>query len=414
MKVSKLFTKTTRNISKEAESRNHELLVRGGYVDQLMAGAYTYLPLGLTVLKKIENIIREEMVSIGGQEILMPALQPAENWKKTGRWETVDDLYRFTSYYTKTELALAGTHEEVVSPLAKKFVFSYKDLPKYVFQIQTKFRDEKRAKSGILRGREFLMKDLYSLHTTQEDLDNFYEKAIKSYFKIFKRLGLQDKTYLTFASGGTFSKFSHEFQTVSDVGEDTIYLCEKCRVAVNQEIIAEQKECPKCKNKDFKKLKAIETGNIFQLGTKFSEPFNLKYLDKDGKEKLVIMGCFGMGPSRIMGTIVEVLSDDKGIVWPKEVTPYQVHLINLEENEKAEKLYENLKKDGIDVLWDDRVESAGVKFADADLLGIPIRVVVSSKSTKAGGYEFKFRNQDKTEIVNEKELIKKIKDFYAK
>ena len=413
MRFSKLFSKTTRNISKEVESKNHEFLVRAGYVDQLMSGVYTYLPLGLKVLSKIENIIREEMSEIGGEELLLPALHPAGNWKKTGRWETVDDLYRFKSYYTKTDLALVGTHEEAIVPVAKKFILSYKDLPKYVFQIQTKFRDEKRAKSGILRGREFRMKDLYSFHTDEKDLDRYYEIAIKAYKKVFERLGIGDITYLTFASGGTFSKFSHEFQTKSPVGEDTIYLCEKCKVAINREIIKEQSVCPECGSDKLKEMKAIETGNIFKLGTKFSESFNLKYLDKSGKENLAVMGCFGIGSSRAMGTIVEVLSDVKGIVWPKEVAPYDVHLVNLGKDKEVEKLYNDLQKEGIQVLWDDREESAGTKLAYADLLGIPIRVVISDKSLKAGGYEFKLRNQEKTEILDENKLIKKIKEYYV-
>jgi len=414
MRVSKLFTKTTRNISKEAESKNHELLVRGGYVDQLMAGVYTYLPLGFKVLKNIENIVREEMLNIDGQEILMPTLHPKDNWMKTGRWDTMDDLYRFTSYYSKNEVALGATHEEIVSPLAKKFVFSYKDLPKYVFQIQTKFRDEKRAKSGILRGREFRMKDLYSFHVDEDDLESYYQKVINSYKKIFKRLGLEKITYLTYSPGGTFSKFSHEFQTESLVGEDTVFLCEKCKVAVNKEIIDVQKSCPECDNRELKETKTIEVGNIFKLKTKFSDPFNLKYLDKDGKEKPVVMGCYGIGPSRMMGTIVETLSDEKGIIWPKEVTPYHVHIVDLRMVGEAERLVKTLEAEGIDVLWDDRDESAGVKFADSDILGVPIRIVVSDKSQKSGGYELKLRDKEDTEIVKEKDLIKRIKEYYAK
>ncbi len=414
MKLSKLFSKTTKNISKKAESKNHELLVRAGYVDQLMAGVYTYLPLGKKVLEKIEDIIREEMIEIGGQEILMPALTPYENWQKTGRWDTMDDLYRFTSYYSKNKVALGGTHEEVVTPLAKKYILSYKDLPKYVFQIQTKFRDEKRPKSGILRGREFRMKDLYSFHTDEQDLNKYYDKVIKAYEKIFKRFGLGDKTYLTFASGGTFSKFSHEFQTESPVGEDTIFVCRRCKMGINKEIILTQKECPKCGKTDLEETRAIEVANIFKLKDKFTKPFKAIYLDKKGKENTVLMGCYGIGPSRIMGTIVEVLSDEKGIVWPKEVAPYQIHLINLKESEEAERIYNKLQAAGFDILWDDRDESAGIKFQDADLLGIPLRVVITEKSLKSGGYELKVRNRTKIEILNEKNLIKKVKDYYAK
>lgn len=414
MRLTKLFSKTTKNISKNAESKNHELLVRGGYIDQLMAGVYTYLPLGYKVLSNIENIIREEMKEVDGEEILMPALHPSENWKKTGRWDSMDDLYRFTSYYTKNELALGGTHEEIVTPLAKKFIFSYKDLPKYVFQIQTKFRDERRAKSGILRGREFRMKDLYSFHTDETDLDKYYDKVIKAYEKIFKRLGLAEKTYLTVAPGGTFSKFSHEFQTESKIGEDTIFLCQKCKVAVNKEIINTQKECSECKNKKLKEIKAIEVGNIFKLKTKFTDAFKVNYLDEKGKENPVLMGCYGMGPTRIMGAIAEVLSDEKGIVWPKEVTPYHVQIVDLNVAEDAGKLVKALEDEGLEALWDDRNESAGVKFADADLLGIPVRIVVSEKAKKSGGYEFKLRDKKDSEILNEKDLVKRVKEFYAK
>ncbi len=413
MELSKLFSKTTKNIVK-AESKNHELLVRAGYVDQVMSGVYAYLPLGKKVLEKIEEIIREEITAIGGQEILMPALTPSENWKKTGRWDTMDDLYRFTSYYSKNEVALGGTHEEVVTPLAKKYILSYKDLPKYVFQIQTKFRDEKRPKSGILRGREFRMKDLYSFHAEEKDLNQYYDQVIQSYEKMFKRFGLKEKTFLTFASGGTFSKFSHEFQTESPVGEDTIYLCRQCKMGINKEIILTQKECPKCGRTDLQETRAIEIANIFKLKDKFTKSFKVVYLDEKGKENTVLMGCYGIGPSRIMGTIVEVLSDEKGIVWPKEVAPYNVHLIDLRENKEAEKLYEKLQREKVEVLWDNREESAGVKLQDADLLGMPIRVIVSEKSLNSGGYEVKERNKSKPEILNEKDLIKKVKDYYAK
>lgn len=414
MKFSQLFSKTTKSVSKKAESKNHELLVRAGYVDQLMAGVYTYLPLGKKVLENIENIIREEMVMVGGQEILMPGLHPKENWAKTGRWDTMDDLYRFTSYYSKNEVALGATHEEVISPLAKKFIFSYKDLPKYVFQIQTKFRDEKRPKSGILRGREFRMKDLYSFHADEKDLNKYYDKVIESYEKIFKRVGLHNKTYLTFAPGGTFTKFSHEFQTESEMGEDTIYICRDCKMAINKEIILTQKECPSCKKTDLEETKAIEVANIFKLKTKFTDPFKVRFLDEKGKENPVVMGCYGIGPSRIMGTIVEVMSDDKGIIWPKEVTPYQAHVVDLNSERETEKAVKALEAENLDVLWDDREESAGVKFADSDLLGIPVRVVVSEKSLKSGGYEYKERENEKIEIVKEKDLIKKIRQYYAK
>jgi len=294
MKYSEMLIKTRKDKSKEADSINADYLIRASFIDQLMAGVYTYLPLGQIVIKKIENIIRDEMNKAGGNELFMPTLQPAENWKKTGRWETEDNLYRFTSYYTKTELALGPTHEEVVMPLMAKYISSYRDLPKYVYQIQNKFRDEKRAKSGILRGREFLMKDLYSFHADEKDLDAYYEKLKDSYTEIYRRCGIGEKTYLTFASGGSFSKFSHEFQTVTDSGEDTIYLCEKCKIAVNKEVIDVQSDCPVCKSKDLKEIKAVEVGNIFKNMTKYTEPFDVKYTGVDGKEALVVTGFYGL------------------------------------------------------------------------------------------------------------------------
>jgi prolyl-tRNA synthetase len=410
MKQSVLFTKAKREAPKDEEAINVQLLIRAGFIDKLMAGVYTFLPLGLRVLKKIENIIREEIEAIGGQEILMPTLQPKNNWAQTGRWETYDSLFKFTSFYSKNEYVLGPTHEEIVSPLMKNFIFSYKDLPLYVFQIQNKFRDEKRAKSGLLRGREFLMKDLYSFHRDENDLDKYYEKVKAAYFRIFKRVGLGKLTVLTFASGGTFSKYSHEFQTLSPVGEDKIYLCEKCQVAINQEIIKEQNSCPKCGNKNLKNERAIEVGNIFKLKTKYSSPFNLKYRDEKGEEKEVIMGCYGIGLTRLMGTIVEVYHDDKGIIWPETVAPYKAHLIKLTTNNQqlttfAEKIYHSLQKANVEILYDDRQEvSAGEKLIEADLIGIPYRLIVSEKTGKK--IEIKKRNEKRIKLVGEKELVK--------
>jgi len=407
MKQSQLFTKTKREAPKDEEAINAQLLIRAGFVDKLMAGVYTFLPLGLRTLKKIENIIREEMIAIDGQEILMPALQPKNNWEQTGRWDTLDSLIKFTTFYTKNEYALGPTHEEIISPLAKKFILSYKDLPAHLFQIQNKFRDEKRAKSGLLRGREFLMKDLYSFHKDEKDLNEYYEKATEAYNKIFARLGLKDITYLTFASGGSFSKYSHEFQTLSDAGEDTIFICDKCKIAINKEIINEQDNCPQCGNKNLKEEKAIEVGNIFKLKNKYSTPFNLIYKNEDGEDKDVIMGCYGMGPSRILGTIVEVSHDDKGIIWPELIAPYQLHLLNLSPKtlkDKADKVYENLKKARIEVLYDDRVDATvGEKFNDSDLIGIPYRAVISEKA--GDKIELKKRGSNEVKMISEEELI---------
>ena len=410
MLQSKLFYKTTREKSPEVESISHDLLTRAGFVDQLMAGVFTFLPLGFRVLKNIEDIIRENMVEAGGQEVLMPVLHPKENWQKTGRWNNLDVLFKVKGSGNK-EYALGPTHEEVVSPLAKKIIFSYKELPFAVFQIQTKFRDELRAKSGILRTREFLMKDLYSFHATQEDLDKFYDKMIKIYFNIFKELGIGEETYLTFASGGTFSKYSHEFQMVTDAGEDIIYICNKCKTAVNKEIKAETPACPKCSSDSFIEKKAVEVGNIFKLATKFSLPFDLKFRDKDGQEKPVLMGCYGIGLSRAMGAIVEDNYDERGIIWPKNIAPFTAHLISLGDSKKvettAQKIYQDLQKRGVQVLYDDRQDkSAGEKFAEADLIGIPYRVVVSEKTIKKNSVEIKERNKKQARLVKIKDLNK--------
>ena len=406
MRQSELFAKTQKQIPKDEEAINAKLLIKAGFIDKTMAGVYAFLPLGWQVFKKIENIIRQEMKILGGQEILMPTLQPKTNWEKTNRWQTYDSLYKFTSFYSKTELVLGPTHEEIISPLMAKFVSSYKDLPKYVFQIQNKFRDEPRAKSGLLRGREFFMKDLYSFHKNEADLDEYYEKIKKSYEKIFKMFGLDKLTYLTFASGGTFSKYSHEFQTLTPAGEDTIYICDKCKIAVNEEIISEQNACPLCGNKNLRKEKAIETGNIFKLKIKYSQPFGLGYKDEKGDKHDVIMGCYGMGLNRLMGTIVEVFHDEKGIIWPEKAAPFATHLIIIGNNQKnSDKLYQNLQKTEIEVLYDDRKDaSAGEKFADADLIGIPYRLVISEKTGEK--IEIKKRNETKTRLTSEKELIK--------
>src|SRR3989339_43486 len=400
MRQSQLFTKTQKNAPAGEVSANAQFLTRGGFADKLMAGVYTILPLGLRVMKKIENIIREEMDAIGAQEFEMPALHPKENWEKTGRWNKMDDLYKVKDSSGR-EFALGPTHEEVIAPLMKKFLNSYKDLPFAAYQFQTKFRMELRAKSGILRGREFLMKDLYSFHIEENDLDEYYEKAKAAYKKVFDRCGIGRKTYVTFASGGSFSKYSHEFQTVTAAGEDTIYICEKCQNAVNKEIKSETPVCPICGGKKFKVEKAIEVGNIFKLMDRFTKPFDLKVADKKGKPQMLIMGCYGIGLSRLLGTIVEVHHDEKGIIWPESVAPFKVHLISLGKGKEAEGIYKNFLAKNIEVLFDDRDVSAGEKIADADLIGIPRRVVVSEKSLAGGGGEGKKRDEKKGKVIPE-------------
>ncbi|MDD3002370.1 MAG: His/Gly/Thr/Pro-type tRNA ligase C-terminal domain-containing protein [Candidatus Shapirobacteria bacterium] len=403
MRYSQLFGKTSKTVASDADSINAKLLTQGGFIQKEISGVYNYLPLGLRVLTKIQNIVREEMDKIGGQEILMPAMTQNESWITTGR-NNMDVLFHFKGQ-GDTDLVLNPTHEEVVTPLAQKYLFSYRDLPVAVYQIQNKFRNEARAKSGLLRGREFNMKDLYSFHVDEEDLNRYYEIVKKAYFEIYKRLELDDITVLTFASGGAFSQFSHEFQTINENGEDTIYLCEKCKIAINKEIIDTQKTCPECGGDKLKTVKATEVGNIFKLRTKFSKAFNFYYSDSKGQEKIVEMGCYGFGPSRTMGTIVEIFNDSKGIIWPKSIAPYHVHLVGLDlfdENIKtqAEKIYQDLLDKNIEVLFDDRVDvTAGAKFADADLVGNPIRLVISKRSLENGGIEFKKRNEEKSEIL---------------
>ncbi|HTX87192.1 MAG TPA: aminoacyl--tRNA ligase-related protein, partial [Candidatus Nanoarchaeia archaeon] len=365
------------------------------------------------VLNKISQVIREEMNKIGGEEILMPVLVPKENWEVTGRWEAFDVLFKLKGADEK-EYALGATHEEVVTPLAKKFLFSYRDLPMMPYQIQTKFRNELRAKSGIMRGREFLMKDLYSIHADQADLDKFYEVAKHAYFRIFDRLGLGGITYLTYASGGSFAKYSHEFQTICDAGEDLIYICDNCRIAINKEIIAEQSQCPICGNKKFREAKAVEVGNIFKLANRFSNPFELQYTDKDGQKKEAVMGCYGIGPSRVMGTIVEICHDERGIIWPEEIAPFKVHLILLgnkkswaENKKEADRLYEKLEERGIEVLYDEREDAgAGEKFAEADLIGCPIRLVISDKTLAENAVEVKKRNGADSKLVKINDVVK--------
>jgi len=401
----------------DADSANARLLAQGGFIHQEVAGVYTYLPKGLKVLRKIDAIIREEMEAIGGQEILMPGLTPKANWDRTDRWDNMDVLFRLEGAGGK-EYALGATHEEIVTPLAKDYTFSYKDLPYSVFQIQTKFRNEPRAKSGLLRGREFSMKDLYSFHVNDEDLSDFYEKAKEAYLKVFERLGFDpETTYTTYASGGAFSKFSHEFQVLHPVGEDTLYTCTKCKVAVNKEIIDVQSTCPNCDSKDLKEEKGIEVGNIFKLGTRFADAFGFKYMDANGKENPVHMGCYGLGPSRVMGALVEVFNDENGIIWPKQVAPYQVHIVSLGKEEPviaaADKLYEDLTKAGIEVLYDDRITGAGAKLADADLIGIPVRLVVSNRTLEVDSVEWKERDQKDAENVKLTEVEKKIKVYYS-
>ncbi len=411
MLQSKLLTKTRKDGPKDEVSKNAILLTRAGYVNKEIAGVYSYLPLGLRVLNKINNIIREEMNAIGGQELFLTALQDSAPWKATDRWDSQKmDIWFKTKLLNNTELGLAFTHEEPLTALMKNHIRSFRDLPTYPYQIQTKFRNEARAKSGIMRSREFLMKDLYSFSKDENEHNIFYEKAKIAYKKVFEKVGLGDITYITFASGGSFSKYSHEFQTVTSAGEDIINCCDKCMIAVNSEVIKEQPACPKCGNTKLVEKKASEVGNIFTLGTKFSEPLGLYYVNEKNEKLSVFMGCYGIGPGRVMGTVVEVFADDKGLVWPKAIAPFSVHIIEISgDSDKVKKsakdFYEKLEKMGIETLYDDRDLRAGEKFNDSDLLGIPLRIVVSEKGLAEGVFEVKDRASGKVEMVKEKDIL---------
>jgi prolyl-tRNA synthetase len=407
MRQSQLFTKTERNAPKDEATVNAQLLARAGFVSKLMAGAYSYLPLGLRVLNNIENIVREEMNAVGGQEIYMPMIHPKNNWMTTGRWNTVDILFKIKSQ-TKKEYTLGPTEEEVATPLVMKYVNTYKDLPKAVYQINWKFRDELRSKSGLMRGVEFLMKDMYSFHETQEDFERFYTEMKKAYFRVYERMGLTAKA--TEASGGAFTqKISYEFMVLTDAGEDDILYCDVCDFCVNVDIAKEKEgeKCTRCNKGTLAKARASEVGNVFDLGQKFAKDFDVTYADKDGKKQYPIMGCFGIGISRAMGVIVEKYHDERGIIWPEAVAPFAVHLLALGAAD-GENAYKTLQKAGIKVLYDDREMSAGEKFAEADLIGIPWRIVVSSKLGD-GKVEIKKRTEKEPRVVDLKEVLNLIK-----
>lgn len=414
MLQSQLFTKTIKQAPKDEKSINAQLLIRAGFIYKEMAGVYTILPLGLMVLRKIENIIRQEMNKVGGQELYPATLQDKAVWEKTNRWDNkiVDNWFK-TKLKNGAEVALGFTHEEPLTALITKYISSYKDLPVYLYEICTIFRNEMRVKSGILRAREYYWKALYSFSKDEQEHNKFYEKMKDVYKHIFEQVGLGDKTYLTFASGESFSKYSYEFQTLCRAGEDTVYLDKEKNIAINKNVYTDKiiKELG-LKKANLIKKKAIEVGNIFSLGYKFSESLGLKYKAQDGQEKFVYMGSYGIGLTRLMGAIVEVYNDDKGIIWPKEITPFQIHLISIENNVKikktAGKLYQGLLKTGVEILYDDREnKSPGEKFADSDLIGIPVRIVVSERTLKQNCVELKKRDERKTELVKMSEIINK-------
>lgn len=412
MKQSQLFPKTRKLAPKGAESINHKLLVRAGFMDQLMAGSWTLLPLGWRVITKINQIIREEMNAVGGQEMLMPLLHPKAVWNETDRWEKAKKvMYQFKDTRGK-EFALSFTHEEIVMDLLRKNIKSYQDLPVSVYHFSTKFRNEARAKSGILRGREFMMKDLYSAHTTEKDMLSYYNKVKDAYIKIFKRLGFEVR--VTEAPGGLFTDSNtHEFQVIAENGEDTIFYCDKCEWGANIESFEgkEGGKCKECGKGKIVKSKSIEVGNIFPLGTWYAEKMGMSFADEKGKKKPVWFASYGIGPTRVMGTLVEVSHDENGIVWYPQIAPFDVHLIEVgsgkpEVRKKVKDVYEKLTKAGIEVLWDDREVGAGQKFADCDLIGIPVRLVVSEKT--GSKIEWKKRASDIKELLSMDQVLKKL------
>lgn len=414
MRQSELFTKTRKEAPADEVSRSAQLLIRAGYVAKEMAGVYSWLPLGMQTLDRVVNAIDREMRSLGATEVSLSALQDPAPWKTTGRWDdTAVDVWFKTKLKNESEVGLGLTHEEALARLLKDHITSYRDLPRYIYQFQTKFRNEVRAKSGLLRTREFLMKDLYSFTATAEGLDTFYDRVADAYTRIFQSLGIGDKTVKTFASGGAFSKYSHEFQTICPAGEDTIYITPDQKTAVNQEVFTDEvlNDLGKSKS-DFHSVKAVEVGNIFKLGTTYSAALGLLYTDERGKQQPVVMGSYGIGPARVMATIAEVYSDDKGLIWPRSVAPYDVHLIEINPDHRdkistaAQKLSEALAKKQVDVLHDDRELSPGQRFADADLIGIPTRVVISAKTLKAKKLEVKDRASGEVAMLSEAGLLK--------
>lgn len=409
MKVSQLFTKTSKTVPADETAKNAKLLIQAGYVYKEMAGVYAYTPLGLRVLENIKNIVREEMNAVNSQELIMTSLQSPEAWKITGRWddETVDVWFK-SKLKDDSEVGFGWSHEEQIMQMMRRYINSYRDLPTSVYQFQTKLRNELRAKSGIMRGREFVMKDMYSLHASAEDLDDYYNKVIEAYKRCYDRLGIGDDTYVTFASGGAFTKFSHEFQTICDAGEDVLYLHRGKNIAVNEEVLDEAVQELGLDKNELEKVKTAEVGNIFNFGTEKAAQMDIYFTDEEGKQQPLYLGSYGIGITRVMGVIVEKFADDKGIVWPESVAPYSVYLVRIggeEATKRADELYGELTGQGIDVLYDDRDERPGAKFADSELLGIPHRVTVSDRLIEAEKYEYTRRIDGTTTELTHSELL---------
>ncbi len=409
MRVSQLFTRTSKDAPADEAAKNAQLLIRAGYVYKVMAGVYAYTPLGLRVLENIKRIVREEMNAVSGQEIIMSSLQRKDTWENTGRWddEAVDVWFK-SKLKDDTEVGFGWTHEEAIVEMMQQFIKSYKDLPTVVYQFQTKLRNELRAKSGIMRGREFVMKDMYSMHATQEDMDAYYDSVIEAYKRCYERFGLGDSTFVTFASGGAFTKFSHEFQTICDAGEDILYVNDDQTIAVNEEVLDDAATELGVDKATLRPVKSAEVGNIFKFGTSKSEQMKFHFTDSDGSSRPVYLASYGIGITRVMGVIVEKFADDKGIVWPEAVAPYSVYLVRIGSEDAAkhaDELYEELTAKGAQVLYDDRDERPGTKFADSELMGIPYRITVSDRLIEAEKYEYTVRQTGETRELTRGDLL---------
>ena len=408
MRLSKNFTRTIKQAPADEVARNAQLLIRAGYVHKTMAGVYSYLPLGLKVVENIKQIVREEMNKIDSQELVMSTLQRKETWQETGRWsDELVDVWFKSHLQDGTEVGFGWTHEEPIVDLLRNYLKSYKDLPISVYQFQNKLRNELRAKSGIMRGREFVMKDMYSVHASKEDLDNYYNAAIEAYKRCYDRFGIGDETYVTFASGGAFTKFSHEFQTICDAGEDYIYLHRGKNIAVNEEVLDEAVKELGIDRSELERVKTAEVGNIFNFGTQKSEEMRLVFTDAEGVEQYAYMGSYGIGITRVMGVIVEKFADDKGLVWPENIAPAKVYLVQIgsQSRSAADELYQKLQSAGVETIYDDRDERPGVKFADAELLGIPYRVTVSDRLLDDGKWEVSTRQTGEQRLLTADELL---------
>lgn len=408
MRLSKNFTRTIKQAPADEVARNAQLLIRAGYVHKTMAGVYSYLPLGLKVVENIKQIVREEMNKIDSQELVMSTLQRKETWQETGRWsDELVDVWFKSHLQDGTEVGFGWTHEEPIVELLRGYLKSYKDLPISVYQFQNKLRNELRAKSGIMRGREFVMKDMYSVHASKEDLDKYYNAAIEAYKRCYDRFGIGDETYVTFASGGAFTKFSHEFQTICDAGEDYIYLHRGKNIAVNEEVLDDAVKELDIDRSELERVKTAEVGNIFNFGTQKSEEMRLVFTDAEGVEQYAYMGSYGIGITRVMGVIVEKFADNKGLVWPENIAPAKVYLVQIGSQSRAtaDELYQKLQSAGIETIYDDRDERPGVKFADAELLGIPYRVTVSDRLLDDGKWEVSTRQTGEQRLLTADELL---------